>query len=186
MTESERPSTQSPPWWLPEHQSAWDRVKAAFRRDWEQTKANLSRGRQGVDLNQNIGDTVGQVLGNTTIPEAGVPNPMNATEQTQHVRRAGEQMLRTAERFDDDSEKSIARNQPAPAKSQPDRGWVRFDHWEDAERPLRFGHGAASEFHRNWDEESENRLRLEWLALYPDEAWDDVRDTVRQGWDGRG
>ena len=29
---------RNPNWWSKEYDSAWDRVKAAFRRDWEQTK----------------------------------------------------------------------------------------------------------------------------------------------------
>ncbi len=31
-----------PQWWTDQHTSTWDRVKEALRRDWEQTKADLS------------------------------------------------------------------------------------------------------------------------------------------------
>lgn len=31
-----------PQWWTDKHSSTWDRVKAALRRDWEQTKADFS------------------------------------------------------------------------------------------------------------------------------------------------
>lgn len=49
-------------WWEPEHTSAWDRVKAAFRRDWEQTKAHVGAAPppQG---GQSAGDTMAQMTG---------------------------------------------------------------------------------------------------------------------------
>jgi hypothetical protein len=60
-----------PRWWSDEHRSAWERVKAAFRRDWEQTKADVSS--HGQDLNQNAGDTVKQAAGKQPIPPAHTP-----------------------------------------------------------------------------------------------------------------
>jgi hypothetical protein len=45
-----------------------------------------------------------------------------------------------------------------------------------------YGYGASS-FYSNWDDESEQRMREEWNDLHPDTDWDDVRDTVRTGWD---
>ncbi len=62
----------NPKWWSPDHQSAWDRIKAAFRRDWEQTKADVSS--KGQELNQDVDDTVKQAAGKQPIPPAGVPN----------------------------------------------------------------------------------------------------------------
>ncbi len=58
----------NPKWWSAEHQSTWERVKAAFRRDWEQTKSDVSD--QGTDLNQNAADTVKQAVGAEPIPSA--------------------------------------------------------------------------------------------------------------------
>jgi hypothetical protein len=55
-----------PTWWTKEHQSTWDRVKAALRRDWEQTKADWST--TGHDLNQGVGDTLKQAAGKEAIP----------------------------------------------------------------------------------------------------------------------
>jgi hypothetical protein len=62
-----------PKWWSEKHTSAWDRVKAAIKRDWEQTKADLSS--KGRELNQDVGDTVKQAAGKQPIPPAHVPNP---------------------------------------------------------------------------------------------------------------
>jgi hypothetical protein len=61
-----------PTWWTREHDSAWDRVKAAFRRDWEQTKHDF--GADEPDLDQDVDDTVKQAVGKQPIPAPGVPN----------------------------------------------------------------------------------------------------------------
>jgi hypothetical protein len=65
---------QDPSWWTNEHTSAWDRIKEALRRDWEQTKADFSRSR-GRDLHQGAVDTLRQALGRKPIPPPDQPNP---------------------------------------------------------------------------------------------------------------
>ena len=62
----------NPSWWNKQHDSAWDRVKAALKRDWEQTKADFSK--HGHELNQGAGDTVKQAAGKEAIPPGSVPN----------------------------------------------------------------------------------------------------------------
>ncbi|HEY4243907.1 MAG TPA: hypothetical protein VGM88_29035 [Kofleriaceae bacterium] len=57
-----------PKWWKTEHTGAWDRVKDALHRDWEQTKSDLTRGKAGTDLDQGVGDTVRQAAGTEPIP----------------------------------------------------------------------------------------------------------------------
>lgn len=49
-------------WWAPEHTSAWDRVKTAFRRDWEQTKARVGASTPPPG-GQDAGDTMAQITG---------------------------------------------------------------------------------------------------------------------------
>jgi ferritin-like metal-binding protein YciE len=49
-------------WWAPEHSSSWDRVKAAFRRDWEQTKARVGAAPPPAG-GQGVGDTIAQMAG---------------------------------------------------------------------------------------------------------------------------
>lgn len=51
-----------PAWYTDEHDSAWDRVKAAFRNDWEQTKHDFGSD-SARDLNQDVDDTAKQALG---------------------------------------------------------------------------------------------------------------------------
>jgi hypothetical protein len=63
-----------PAWWNDQYASSWDRVKEAMRRDWEQTKHDLSI-KGGHQLNQNVGDTVKQAAGKEAIPPADRANP---------------------------------------------------------------------------------------------------------------
>jgi hypothetical protein len=61
----------NPKWWSEEHDSTWDRVKAAMKRDWEQTKADITR--KGPDLEQDVDDTVKQAMGKQPIPPGNMP-----------------------------------------------------------------------------------------------------------------
>lgn len=63
-----------PSWWDDSQGSAWDRVKEALKRDWEQTKHDLSLP-HGHELNQGVLDTVKQAVGSEPIPPADRPNP---------------------------------------------------------------------------------------------------------------
>ncbi len=56
--------------------TAWDLVKEAMRRDWEQTKHDLGIG--GHDLNQAAADTVLQAGGGQAVPPRDVPNAPTA------------------------------------------------------------------------------------------------------------
>ena|SRR5437660_4774694 len=62
---------QNPKWWNSEHESSWTKVKAAFKRDWDQTKHDF--GDKEPDTDQNIGDTVKQATGKQPIPPRGQP-----------------------------------------------------------------------------------------------------------------
>jgi hypothetical protein len=64
---------KNPRWWNDRHTGAWERVKEAFARDWEQTKADFSK-TKGRDLNQNAVDTIKQATGSTMPPPPSVPN----------------------------------------------------------------------------------------------------------------
>jgi hypothetical protein len=54
-----------PSWYTNEHDSAWDRVKSAFRRDWEQTRHDFGS-KTARDLDQDVDDTVKQAAGADT------------------------------------------------------------------------------------------------------------------------
>jgi hypothetical protein len=51
-----------PNWYTNDHDSAWERVKSAFRNDWEQTKHDFGS-KNARDLNQDVDDTVKQAAG---------------------------------------------------------------------------------------------------------------------------
>lgn len=51
-----------PHWYTDDHDSAWERTKAAFANDWEQTKADF--GVDGArDMDQDVDDTIKQAAG---------------------------------------------------------------------------------------------------------------------------
>jgi hypothetical protein len=57
-----------PSWWKEDmHGNAWERMREAMRRDWEQTKKDLHM-KGGHELNQNAKDTVKQMAGKEPIP----------------------------------------------------------------------------------------------------------------------
>jgi hypothetical protein len=62
---------RNPKWWTQQHQSSWDRIKAAFQRDWDQTRHDFG-GRQ-PDTDQDVDDTIKQAAGKQPIPPRGAP-----------------------------------------------------------------------------------------------------------------
>ena len=73
----------NPKWWNKQNESSWERVKAAFKRDWDQSKHDV--GGKQPETNQNVGDTVKQTSGKEAIPPRGVPT----REQTEDAYRFG-------------------------------------------------------------------------------------------------
>jgi hypothetical protein len=74
---------KNPKWWRAEHESSWDRVKAAFKRDWDQTKHDF--GGNEPDTDQDVDDTVKQAAGQQPIPPRGQPT----FEETEDAYRFG-------------------------------------------------------------------------------------------------
>lgn len=62
---------ENPNWWDSTYESAWERVKAAFKRDWDQTQHDL--GASVPNTHQNLPNTLAQAMGEETIPPRGVP-----------------------------------------------------------------------------------------------------------------
>jgi hypothetical protein len=48
-------------WYTKEHASAWERIKAAFANDWEQTKHDFGS-KTARDLDQDVDDTIKQAM----------------------------------------------------------------------------------------------------------------------------
>lgn len=53
-----------PKWYTEEHDGAWQRVKAAFGNDWEQTKRDFGS-KNARELGQDVDDTLKQAAGAT-------------------------------------------------------------------------------------------------------------------------
>ena len=62
----------NPKWWTEENDSAWERTKAALKRDWDQTRHDF--GGDEPDTNQDVDDTVKQAAGKQVIPPRGEYN----------------------------------------------------------------------------------------------------------------
>jgi len=128
-----------PSWWTEKHESTWSRVKAAMKRDWEQTKADFTTKKKRHDIDQDVGDTVKQAAGKEVIPPAGVPNHETS--------------------------------------------------WDTVEAPARYGRGAREQFageHPKWDDKLESKLSDDWTTLKNGRRWEEVKGSVRHGWDYNG
>jgi hypothetical protein len=131
MTEAE--------WWTEGHTSVWERLREVLKRDWEQTKADLTGKAQGQDLPQEVSDTVKQGTGEELIPPSGVPNrpAMKEFGQAEPALRYG---VGARSRYAADDEW----NETLEGKLA--REWVALastDHWDDAKELVRRGWEAS-------------------------------------------
>jgi hypothetical protein len=62
---------KNPTWWTKDNDSSWDRVKAAMKRDWDQTKHDF--GGKEPDTDQKAGNTIRQAEGKEAIPPRRQP-----------------------------------------------------------------------------------------------------------------
>jgi hypothetical protein len=112
---------KNPKWWNNQHESAWERVKAAFKRDWDQTKHDMS-GRQ-PNTDQQVGDTVKQAAGKEAIPPRGKPN----YEETEDAYRFGygarSQYSNRFPRWDNSLEAQLERDW---RETYGDRAWISY------------------------------------------------------------
>jgi hypothetical protein len=161
-------SSRNPDWWKSDDTSAWDRVKEALRRDWEQTRNDFSGGKKGQDLNQNVDDTVAQAVGKRPIPPPTVANPLDADELHAKVKKAQKEMRAAEKEYEEEAEDTARK--------------LRRD-WDSAEHTVRYGYAAARHYGGRWSPEVENRVRTEWANLNPDARWEDVQDEVRFAWE---
>jgi hypothetical protein len=152
----------NPNWWTAQHASAWDRVKEAFARDWDQTKHDFSKSR-GRELDQDVGDTVKQAAGKEDVPPRDMPNMKPSKEAKR----------------DEKEPKKAASDLPADTQLAD----VPSD-YRDIEPALRYGYGAALQHtqYNDWDTHLESRLRDDWTNLDHGRSWEEVKEHVRMGW----
>jgi len=153
-----------PNWWNEQvHGSAWDRVKAAMQRDWEQTKNDFTPG--APDLNQDVDDTIKMATGNAPIPPPGAVTPPSKSEVKDEIKEGNKEIKELIE----------AKNGVSTSSRAP---------WRDVEAPVAYGFAAKNHYSKkypSWDVELERELRGEWETGNKDRKWDDVRDHVRTG-----
>lgn len=125
-------TTQSnPKWWTNENDSAWERVKAAFKRDWDQTKHDM--GGDEPETNQKAGDTLKQAAGKQAIPPRGQINYEQDVEPAYRFGYGARSKYGT-----DESEWNDA------TESQLKQEWTdlyptRKDRWQQDRESIRYG-----------------------------------------------
>ncbi len=129
---------KNPKWWNKDNDSAWERVKAAFRRDWDQTKHDF--GGKQPDINQDVGDTLKQAAGKQPIP----PRTQPAYENFEDAHRFGFGARRhyssTYANWDNNLEAQLQRDWK---DTYNDRDWSEY----------------RQEVRRGWDYDEEKGLR---------------------------
>ncbi len=188
---------RTPGWWNEGHASAWDRVKDAFRRDWEQTRVDFAS-KNARNLNQGVSDTLKQVFGTAHIPPPGTKtHPSDPEKAVKEADAARERMIQTAE----DAEKRMSqattaiadasrtaatdiakeRTEVAEAATKRDDAAAR---WRQVEAEARYGFAVRTQRPNDvWNDALEASLRTEWIALNHPGTWEDARPAIRRGWE---
>ncbi len=158
-----------PNWWNEQvHGSAWERVKAAMQRDWEQTKNDFTPG--APDLKQDVDDTIKMATGNAPIPPPGVVTPLSKSEVKAEIKELNKEIKEAVTASTDVKTTSTVADR-AP--------------WRDVEVPVSYGFAAKNHYSKKyptWDVELERELQGEWETGNKDRPWTSVRDHVRTGY----
>lgn len=93
------PEVTMPSWWAERDSTTWNRIKSAFRRDWEQTKSDLTAGRAGHELDQHMADTIRQMSGSDPLPIEGEPTGVDLEVSRSPAERAFELGYNAAAHF---------------------------------------------------------------------------------------
>ena len=102
-------------WHTTEHDSAWERTKAAFKNDWEQTKHDFGSDK-ARDLNQDVDDTVKQA--------AGSDDAFENNEQAFRFGHAAKMQYGTKhQKWNDDLDKNLRNDYPGDYDR--DRNYIR-------------------------------------------------------------
>src|SRR2546423_7230912 len=112
---------RNPKWWNQTHESGWDRVKAAFKRDWDQTKHDF--GGKEPDTDQNVDDTVKQAAGKQPIPARGQPTYQEVEDAYRFGYGARTQYGNSYSRWDNKLETTLERDW---RDTYSDREWKRY------------------------------------------------------------
>ena len=128
----------NPKWWNQEHESKWDQVKAAFKRDWDQTKHDF--GGDEPDTDQDVDDTVKQMAGKQPIPPRGTPTFEEREDAYRFGYGARSQYGKQYSGWNDQLERQL---QTDWSDTYDDREWPRY----------------RSDIRRGWDYDEGQRNR---------------------------
>lgn len=117
-------TTRNPKWWNQEHESAWDRIKSAFKRDWDQTKHDF--GGSEPDTDQDVDDTVKQAAGKQSIPPRGQPTYEEVEDAYRFGYSARSQYGKQYPSWDSRLESQLQQDWGATFN---DREWPRYRDW---------------------------------------------------------
>ncbi|PWU19822.1 MAG: hypothetical protein C5B50_05180 [Verrucomicrobia bacterium] len=129
---------RNPKWWGQEHDSAWDRVKAAFKRDWDQTRHDF--GGDEPDTDQDVDDTVKQAAGKQPIPPRGTPTFEEFEDACRFGYGARRHYGKSFNAWDENLETTLKRDW---SQTYTDRDWLR--------------HREA--IHKGWDYDDQGQMR---------------------------
>ncbi|MDB5345274.1 MAG: hypothetical protein JWP89_3651 [Schlesneria sp.] len=131
-----------PAWYTEEDDTAWSKVKAAFQRDWTQTKHDM--GGNEPNLDQQVGDTISQATGSKPIPPGNAKTPHNKTGQLEAYNDADE----PAYRYGYAASRHYAdREWDDTTESEMQAEWADKNEWERRREAIRRGWL----YHRNED-----------------------------------
>jgi len=115
---------QNPNWWDETYESSWERVKAAFKRDWDQTQHDL--GRSSVpDTHQRLPHTLAQAIGGEPIPPRGVAAYEDAEAGYRFGYGSRRYYGRKPDEWDADIEEKL-RKDWEDLTAHPERSWERY------------------------------------------------------------
>jgi len=175
----------TPNWWTEKHTSNWDHVKAAFERDWEQTKADFSKS-SGEKLNQNVADTVKQSVGSEPIPPLDVKTRLtDGKVAAKEAEKAHEKMAKESVKAADTASK--ARDDIAKEHSKRDEkvAGVRKDL---ANETAKASDKIADAQHTAAKNIAKDRSKIDEAGAKRDEAvakWRDAEKEVHHGFSVR-
>lgn len=111
-----------PDWQTDDSDSTWERVKAAFANDWEQTKADFGSD-DARDMDQDVDDTVKQM--------AGSDDAFENREQAFRFGHAASQRYRDDHpKWDDDLDRELSSNYDGDYEA--DRPYIRHAYEYDS------------------------------------------------------
>lgn len=124
-----------PDWYSQEDDTAWERIKGAFQRDWQQTKHDL--GGNEPDLDQQVGDTVSQAIGTESIPPANSKTPHPNRASSDEYNEADESAYRYG--YAASRHYGLDRDWDDETESTLRREWGDENDWERTRAAIRRG-----------------------------------------------